>query len=407
MGGDVFQEGDAPWVGFWMDQVAQIDGPVVAEIRADVKTIYNINIQSSTFGGKVLLYVRVPTSQLGYDGGLQRIPQSKQPSYVETGKVKVLEWMPWIEFGSGELRFLWKWVRESTNYEVPALVFAIEAHGTFPLGSRGGFFPFDFHELTFKVTSNWDSEKLVFVPWDDKKVWTPEIATRLLEEEVPVLDVNVSRIRQDEMRESLKNTWDYSRTPRLVFTSNEGFTGKKYSEVQVQVLVTRYAFIHIAYEMLRPIALALLAPLAINFFDDEATRLGFVSSILIAMSLAFLRGSSERVTFADYYKLAMFVFTAVVLVFSSFTSLIPDLAKIDIVGASWALFVVLHGCFVLAYLYQLKLTRNARLRHRRNVKTRLRAIREKLHDEDLSNYPQDTGGVYEYNSDRKIAPGIP
>lgn len=302
-----------------------------------------------------------------------RVPRPKNPHYIQTSNGrKISEWTPWVQF-LGEVSKHTEWVRERNG----KLTFAYEFDGTFPLGDRGAWFPFDFHELKVSITSNWDDTKLVFVPWADTSIdrvkWPPELAVAMLDHETTLVDSKCGRVRDEEVVLTLRNKFTWYSTPKITFYNSQGFSRFRYSEVTGSVLVDRRAtFVqHVVYEFMRPLLLAVLAPLSILFFSDESARLSYNVSLLVAMSLAFMRSTGDRVTFSDYYKLAMFLYASIALVLSSFSNIIPDLDNINVQLGAWVIFLMFHALFLFAYL---------------NYTWRSRSLHNKFHSSSETTY---------------------
>ncbi|GBG34320.1 Hypothetical Protein FCC1311_105432 [Hondaea fermentalgiana] len=366
LGDEVFEEGDSEWVKFWN---SRLEEPVVAEARFDFINIRDININNSTFKSKLLVYIRVNMEDLGISNS-DRIPRPRNQHYLIDGSKKISQWTPWLQF-LGEVSKHSEWVREKNG----KLTYAYEWDGVFPLGERGAWFPFDFHELNVAITSNWDDSKFILAPWADSKlrrsVWSEECAVAALENEVTLVDSGCSRVRDEEVILVLRNRFKWNSTPRLTFGSSRGFTDLRYSQATASVLVDRRAtFVqHIIYELLRPFLLAVLAPLSVLFFEDAATRLNYCVTLLVAMSLAFLRSTGDRVTFSDYYKLGMFLYAAIALVLSSFDNIIKDLNNINVQLSAWVVFLVFHALYYVAYLKYTWESRSTHKQYRTKVKT--------------------------------------
>ncbi|GBG29071.1 Hypothetical Protein FCC1311_052932 [Hondaea fermentalgiana] len=340
---DVFKRRSAAWIDFWRGHVK---GPVLAEVRYDMMNLRNIDIDSSTFRAKMLVYVRVHLDDIGITES-ERIPLKDGSFCVKSGpNTYVHEYTPWIQFLGDVAKS--NWVR----FHNDRLTFCYELEGIYPLGTRGAMYPYDFHELKIKFTSNWDHETLLFVPWADdylrgRERWPVEIAQSL--KDVTVVDERVATIRKEEVAPTLYQRWKWIEIPAINFTISRGFGGRySYSDVACTVFVHREVGLMqpIISVFLQPMLLAALAPLSIEFFPDEASRLSFNISLLIAMSVSFT-SSGSRVTFADYYKLGMFFFGALVLVLASFTELIPELEEFNVRTICWSIFCALHAVFVV------------------------------------------------------------
>ncbi|CAK9052673.1 Uncharacterized protein SCF082_LOCUS28783, partial [Durusdinium trenchii] len=320
-------------------------------VRFDLESVYDIDIQSTKFAAKFLVYVRVHFDELGISPEDRR-PMPGKKHYLDYNGRRIQEWTPWLEV-KGALTFKWSWVREEreNNY----LIHAYELDGTFPLGKneRGLYYPFDFHDLKMAISSNWDAEKLIFIPWDSE--WGLTTARNMMNYKggsVPIVDATISRARVPDLDASLKNKWRYEKVPRLTFSYTDGFSNRhKYSEVHATLYVERVALLHLANEMMRPLLLAVLAPLSLYFFETAQERLGYNSSILIAMSLAFLRTNAERTTLAEYYKLAMFLFSAIALVLATFEDIFSDFPRGTVEALMWIFFFGLNVIFIIFLLF--------------------------------------------------------
>jgi len=244
------------------------------------------------------------------------------------------------------------------------LIFATEIRSEFNTPSEGAaWFPFDMHELGVRFTSNWDQSDFILIPHADNP-WTKETAILFHEKPITrVVDQQTARIRQDELREALTKVWTWSDV-LLQFKTNIGFTGVKYSECTAIMLVERRYALFIIYEVLRPLVLALLCPLNLNFFDNDTDRLTYVLTVILAMSFAFVRASTERITLVDYYRLSMFVFAGFTLVVSSFTFLFPNLENSNIIAVAWTGFLFFHLPVIFPIIYlHLPYRRKARKRY--------------------------------------------
>lgn len=345
-----FLEGDQTWVEYWRER---LDGKVVqVESRVDVLNVRDVNIDDSSFKAKVLCYFRIDTDAL-YDHSSDRLGLPGKMHYVESNGQAIQEFTPWLEITTGTLLHKWTWVRE--DKDAGKLIYALEMDGTFPLGKheRGLLYPFDFHKLKMQVTSNWDADTLVFRPWDCN--WDEETSLRACQQHTHIVDDQVSRMRKEDIKATMRTKWkiNYSAPPRLTFTMSKGFHSSTYSEVHAAIMVERRPLVHILYELLRPLALAMLAPLSLYFFPatDSIDRVAYNVSLLVAMSLAFLRGSSERVTLSDVYKVLMFVFSSIVVGIVALPSLDISFGDAAAKGVAWGLLLAFHAAIVLWYIY--------------------------------------------------------
>ncbi|GBG34321.1 Hypothetical Protein FCC1311_105442 [Hondaea fermentalgiana] len=376
---EVFEEGDSEWVKFWN---SRLEDPVVAETRFDFANIYDIDINSRTFKSKLLVYVRVEMGDLGISIS-DRIPRPRNQHYLIHGSKKISQWTPWIVFRGKVLEHS-EWVREKNGN----LTYTYEYDGIFPLGERGAWFPFDFHELNVAITSNWSRSKLYLVPWAESKlrrtVWSEECAVVAFESGVTLVDSECARVRDEEVILVLGNRFKWGGTPRLVFRSPRKFAEDLlYSWVTATVIVARRPSFdqHVIYELLWPLMLAILAPLSMLISEDAAARLSYCVALLVAMSLSFLRSTSTRVTFSDFYKLAMFLFVCITLIFSSLDKVFNS---IDVQRSAWIIFIVIHILFYAAYLRYIWKSRSTHRQYTTKVKT-YEAVTKKL-QEDVENH---------------------
>ena len=318
----------------------------VNEQRFDLKSIHSIDINKSSFAGKLLLYIRVKMKHLFKSSG-ERIPNPGNNHYIEDGGLKIGEWTPWLEI-SGDLESKWHWVRE--DVERDCLVFAYEIVGTFPLGTSGNglYYPFDYHELEISFTSNWDCKHLIFIPWDSN--WSMSSAKASLTATTKFVDPCASRARKQDILNTLKNKWTFTTTPMLNFTSSSGMTQYTYSEVRGSIFVQRCSLVPVVYEVLRPFVLGILTPSSLSFFGtDPQTRLQFNVSVLVAMSLAFVRATGERITMADMFRLSMFCVAAAILILDAFFS--SELKESTLRLVTWIIFLAVCAVFILGILF--------------------------------------------------------
>lgn len=329
----MFKQGESTWTSFWRNQTSH--GPTIAELRVDIKSIGDINIDDDTFTSRFLVYVRVPCAAL-YDTQIVRKVEPGAAFVVAPSGSKIEEYSPWLEF-DGTIKSKSSWTRTRGS---EFLVYCYDVEASFSTGdkSSGTLYPFDYHTLGIKITSNWDSKELLFAPWGSH--WTEDEANGTLHVPVSVVDEKCCRFRNTLRGKTIGHVWKHTLIPRLLIASSDGFTGRfVYSNATVSVFVSRRLSYHSVYELIRPFALAALGPLALVYIADTSSRVTYSVSLIVAMSFAFVTTKNRRITFSDYYRLLMFIFAATNLIFA----INPNGGNILYQVGSWGMFLLFHG----------------------------------------------------------------